>query len=697
MEIFNIFGKVALDGVDSAKEGLSKLGSIAGVAGKAIMAGIGAGVTAVGALAKASLASYADYEQLVGGVETLFKDSAAVVQDYANQAYQSAGMSANEYMETVTGFSASLLQSLDGDTAKAAEVADRAIRDMSDNANKMGSDIASIQTAYQGFAKQNYTMLDNLKLGYGGTKEEMERLIADANALKEAHGEAADLTIESYADVIEAIGLVQDEMGITGTTAAEASKTISGSVASMKAQWQNLVTAIAGGGTDISSAVSAFVESALTAIDNIVPRLQTIFEGIGELVSELAPVIGEQIPILLESLLPGLIDGAVSLINALVEVLPDLLDAVLPSLIEGFILIMTTLLTTALPQILQIIIEQLPFILEQIGAALTELFPVLLETIKTLFGQIFDYISLELLNTGVDFETAFAAIEELFTALWTVLQTIWQTIGQPIWDMIQNCVTIVKDTFAAKMPEIETFVSQCFTDIQNFWNNNLKPCLDAIGNFIETVLAPAFQYVFETVIWPVVDGVFQGIVDLWNNTLKPVFTGITDFLTGVFTGDWEGAWNGIVGIVEGVFSGIVTAVKTPINTCIGIINNFISGLNNLSVPDWVPGIGGNSINIPLIPMLAEGGILEKGQTGFLEGNGAEAVVPLDRNQAWINAVANDMEAAMGGNKTTELLERILDTLLNMDDGMQEKLTDAFGTMKFDVNNREFARMVKAVN
>jgi len=347
--------------------------------------------------------------------------------------------------------------------------------------------------------------------------------------------------------------------------------------------------------------------------------------------------------------------------------------------------------------LLTVIIEQLPFIIQQISSALVEIFPVFLETIKGLFGQIFDYISLELLGTGVSFEETFATIQTIVEGAWTVLQTLWTTIGQPVWDLVQSCIGTVKETFAARMPEIEEFVSNCFTDIENFWNNNLKPCLEAIGNFIETVLAPAFQFVFETIIGPVGDGVFNGIKDLWENTLKPVFTGITDFLTGVFTGNWSQAWNGIVSIASGIFSGIVGVVKAPINTVIGIINGFISGLNQLQVPDWVPLIGGKGINIPLIPMLEEGGVLEKGQVGFLEGNGAEAVVPLDRNRAWISAVANDMESVIGGSKTTELLERILDALLNLDEGMQGKLTDAFGEMKFDVNNREFARMVKAVN
>ena len=218
----------------------SAMGSAISAVGKFSAAAVAAGATAVAALTKSAVESYADYEQLVGGVETLFKDSAGIVQEYAANAFQTAGLSANDYMETVTGFSASLLQSVGGDTEEAARIADQAITDMADNANKMGSSIESIQNAYQGFAKQNYTMLDNLKLGYGGTKQEMERLLADAEKLSGVHYDISNLN-----DVYEAIHVVQGELGITGTTAEEASTTIQGSAAAMKAAWQNMLTGIA--------------------------------------------------------------------------------------------------------------------------------------------------------------------------------------------------------------------------------------------------------------------------------------------------------------------------------------------------------------------------------------------------------------------------------------------------------------------
>ena len=673
MEIFKLFGKIVLDGAEDAEKALGKIGSVAAKAGKAIISGIGAGSAAVAALGKSAVSNYADYEQLVGGVETLFKNSSSAVLSYAENAYKTAGLSANEYMDTVTSFSASLLQSLDGDTEKAVQVANRAITDMADNANKMGTDIASIQNAYQGFAKQNYTMLDNLKLGYGGTKEEMERLIADANKLKAANGEMADLSIDSYADIVKAIGLVQDEMGITGTTALESSTTIQGSIAAMKSSWSNLLTALTSEDMDIGTYLNNFVKSAKTALDNIAPRIQQFFKGFGKLVSGLAPIISKEIPGLIKSLLPGLIDGAAVMLDAIVASLPELLQSIIPSLIQGIVTVAESLIT------------ELPAILS-----------ALLDSVKILVGSLFDEISLKALSSGVSFESVFSGIQAVFESCWTVIRTIWETFGEPVWNSTMERIEAIRDAFAAIMPEVKEFVSSCFTDIKEIWETALKPCFDAIKSILQNVLLPTFDYVFRVVIGPVVESVFTFIKDMWNGTLKPVFTGITDFLTGVFTLNFSQAFEGLISIVKGIWNGIVTVVKTPINEVIKIINNFISGLNTLKIPDWVPGIGGKGINIAMIPELAKGGVLERGQTGLLEGNGAEAVVPLDQNSAWISAVAKDMEnAGIGGN--SQQAQRIIELLETLLDVLPETMTAAFSSMKFDVNNREFARLVKAVN
>ena len=289
-------------------------------------------------------------------------------------------------------------------------------------------------------------------------------------------------------------------------------------------------------------------------------------------------------------------------------------------------------------------------------------------------------------------------IQAFVTELWEGIQFLWDTIGQPVFDMIMSMTETVRDLFAQYMPEIQAFVQRCFSDIGVFWEENLKPCLEAIGAFIEEVLAPAFESVFNGFIAPAVSAAFSFITDLWENTLKPVFTGITDFLTGVFTGDWEQAWEGIKSVLTGILNGIINGIETMINGAISAINGLIEGINVLigKAGDLI----GLDIAIPTIsqialPRLEKGGILERGQVGLLEGKGAEAVVPLDRNSAWIRAVAKDMEAAgIGGN--SQQTQRIIDLLETLVAMLPETMKDAFASMKFDINNREFARMVKAV-
>lgn len=349
MNLFDLYCKIALDdsdykkGLDSAKKGTKSFAHEAGdkisdfakkaenalkTAAKIGAAAITAASTGVGLLVKSAVQEYADYEQLVGGVDTLFKDASLKVQEYADNAYKTAGLSANEYMETVTSFSASLLQSLGGDTAEAAEKADRAITDMSDNANKMGTDMAAIQNAYQGFAKQNYTMLDNLKLGYGGTQEEMQRLIDDANALNAAQGKLTNYSIDSYADIVDAIHDVQTEIGITGTTAAEASTTIQGSVNSAKSAWHNLMIGIADDNQDFDTLVNNFVDSVYTAADNILPRVDQSLEGILKLVQVTSEKIIPRVITTISEKAPDLIDAAADIVLALGDGIIDNLDSI---------------------------------------------------------------------------------------------------------------------------------------------------------------------------------------------------------------------------------------------------------------------------------------------------------------------------------------------------------------------------------
>lgn len=347
MDLFNLKAILKLDDSEY-KSGLSTAASIAGKAGSAIGKGLAtaakvgtaaltATTTAVTAVGTAAIKSYANYEQLAGGVEKLYATAADKVKAYADQAYATSGMSANQYMETATSFSAALIKSLGNDYDKAADMTDVAMQAISDNVNVFGSDMASVQNAFQGFAKQNYTMLDNLKLGYGGTKEQMEQLIADANEWAATNGKAADLSIDSFADVVTAIDYIQQKQGIAGATAMEAMKTLEGSANMTKAAWQNVITAI-GRGEGLSEAIDGLIKAVFGEdeetglLNQIVPRVQTVMEGIGKFVSAAGPFISDRLPDLVNSILPNLISAGMDLLSALgqgfMDYLPDLLFTV---------------------------------------------------------------------------------------------------------------------------------------------------------------------------------------------------------------------------------------------------------------------------------------------------------------------------------------------------------------------------------
>lgn len=357
---------------------------------KAMASAIKEATAALVDLGKQSIMGFAEQEQLIGGVDTLFKESSAQVQQYANDAYKTAGLSANQYMETVTSFSASLLQSLGGDTAAAAQKADQAITDMSDNANKLGTDMTSIQDAYQGFAKQNYTMLDNLKLGYGGTKEEMQRLLADAEKFS-----GIKYDISSYADIVDAIHVVQTEMGITGTTAKEAATTIQGSANATKSAWSNLLTGMSNENLDLDELVQNVVDSVGTFADNLLPRLQTMLprfaDGMTQLVNGLVPYVGPA----MEMLLPALVQGVGGLVSGVVQALPaavEAISAVVPMLVEQ--------ITILLPQILGAGIDIIAALASGIGESLPALIPAAVDAIITVAEGLVNHVDEIIIAAG---------------------------------------------------------------------------------------------------------------------------------------------------------------------------------------------------------------------------------------------------------------------------------------------------------
>ena len=544
------------------KSGLSKLGGVAKSAVGGITAGLAGATTAVGALSKSALDAYASYEQLVGGVETLFGESSSKVQEYAENAYKTAGVSANTYMEQATSFSASLLQSLGGDTDAAAEYANQAIMDMSDNANKMGTSIDSIQQTYQSLMRGNYAMLDNLKLGYVGTKSELERLVADAEKLT---GQALDPT--KFSDVITAIHAVQENLGITGTTAKEASTTIEGSLNATKAAWENLLVGIADDDANLDELINNFVESVETAASNILPRIETILGGIGDLISKLAPIIIEAIPSLVEEIVPPLVEAAGEILTAIAEVLPDLISTLIPLIIQFFTeniaqfieigIQIVTAIVTGISENIGLIIEAVPEIIESISNALSENGPELLEAGGKILGEIINGI--------------IKLIPEIYRKLPEVITAIIEFISQNLPTILQKGTEILNSLVTGILEAIPDFVSklpEIITAFVNFITQNLPEIVDSgidiLLNLIEGILKtiPELVGALPQIIDAIVNGIgdlLGSVVDVGKRIVEGIWQGISSM--GSWIGDKIGGFFG--GIVDGAksFLGIASPSK----------------------------------------------------------------------------------------------------------------------------------------
>ncbi len=452
MNLLNLYAKITMDtsgyekGLDEASNKASGFASklkrglaTAAKVGASALTAAAAGVTA---LTKASIDQYAEYEQLVGGVDTLFKTASDKVQQYAANAYKTAGMSANEYMNTVTSFSASLLQSLGGDTEKAAQKADQAITDMSDNANKMGTSMEMIQNAYQGFAKQNYTMLDNLKLGYGGTKEEMQRLLKDAEKIS-----GIKYDVSSYSDIVDAIHVVQTEMGITGTTAKEAAETISGSLAATKSAWKNLMTGLGNENADIADLVNNVVDSAMTAAGNIIPRIGKILSGMAEAVVEFAPVIAEKG----RELLANLGDGILTEVPALVAKLPEIIAAFinfingrLPEIMNAGITFLGKFafgIIEAIPDM----VGKLPAVISAITKFIVDNFPLILRKGAELVGQLAMGILGAVPEMVTKIPSIITAVVDALKSGWALMKNAGKYLLEGLWNGIADKVQWLKN------------------------------------------------------------------------------------------------------------------------------------------------------------------------------------------------------------------------------------------------------------
>lgn len=516
---------------------LSKIGAGAKSVGKGIAAGIGAGLlvtkSAIELAATAAVKQYTKFEQLQGGIETLYGKSADTMMANAENAYKTAGMSANKYMETATSFAASLVQSLGGDTAKAASYADRAIQDMSDNANKMGTDIESIQNAYQGFAKQNYTMLDNLKLGYGGTKSEMERLLADAEKLS---GKKFD--ISSYADITEAIHIVQQEMGITGTTAKEAGTTIEGSLNSAKAAWQNLIGDLAKPSADIGKSVDNLVTSLfgdgtdknLGLFGNALPAVERAITGIAKALPNLVKKLAAKLPKLLKEIIPPLMEATVQVFVAIADSLP----ALMPLIVDGLVDLVVAL------------VPHIPTILGALLAAIVQLVVALLASIGDLLAP------------------WLASIAE---GLWKWFDGIFQSIGSALADFSQSVLDAVS-----------SFV------------NGFRNGIEAVKNFFMSI--PSFIAGIFAKIGDLFRGIGTKIGEIVSGAFKAVVNGILNFIEGFLNTPID-AINGLIGTIN-----IIPGVDIP---TLGRINLPRLAKGGLVTGSTLANIGerGNEAVIPL--------------------------------------------------------------------------------------------------
>lgn len=677
---------------------LGKIGNVAGGIAKGVAVGVGAASTAVIGLGKQAVDAYGNYEQLVGGVETLFKENASTVIKNASNAYKTAGMSANAYMETVTSFSASLLQSVGGDTVKASEMADMAITDMADNANKMGTSMEMIQNAYQGFAKQNYTMLDNLKLGYGGTKSEMERLLADAQAIS-----GIQYDISSYADVVDAIHVIQTEMGITGTTAKEASSTIQGSIASMGSAWQNLLTGLADPTQNLDQLLNNFVDSVITVGDNLIPRVSMILESITKLISSLAPKLVAEVPNIVSQLLPSIIQGAVSIVNAIVQALPQLIDTIvgmLPQFIAGIQQIFTGIIE-ALPSLMQTLVSQLPTLIPMIIDGIVGMVVTLASSFGDIIQPLIDNLP-EIITSIVDslinnlpilIEGCVNLIIALVGALPQIIMALIQAIPQIIVSIVEalfNALPILLEGVASIFGSAWDVIVSIFSGAGAFFGNLFSGIINIVGpifsglgtiastiwNGIQSIFSVAvgfFSTIFSGVV-NTVSGIFSTIVNIASNIwggIKSVFSGVVSFFSGIFSGAvniitsvfgrivgfFSGIWSSITGIFSRVgevvgkaITGVVgKAVNGILSTACRIINGFISAINfAIGIINAIPGVNISKLSKLNVPQMEQGGVLKKGQVGLLEGNGAEAVVPLEKNTGWLTRIADMLDARMAG-------------------------------------------------
>lgn len=677
------------DAADKSSGKFEKFGSVL----KGIGAAMGAVAVAAGAaavsLGKEVIAAYADYEQLVGGVDTLFKESSQELQTYAANAYKTAGMSANDYMETVTSFSASLISSLGGDTEAAVKYADMAITDMSDNANKMGTDMELIQNAYQGFAKQNYTMLDNLKLGYGGTKTEMERLLADAQAIS-----GIEYNIDSYADVVEAIHVIQDSMGIAGATAAEAENTISGSINSLQAALQNMLVGFGDANADMNMLCQNMVDALKNVIKNVTPVIENMVKVLPTVTDALLTAFADLLPSLLDTvtqlftqilntiltLLPQLIPAAVSaimtIVQALIDNLPLLVDAAVQlvvSLVEGIGSALPQLIPAAVQAIVTIVqglIENLPMILDAalqlimgLAEGLLTAIPILIEALPSIILAIVDFIIgaiPQIIEAGIQLLTSLvSALPEIITAIVAAIPQIIEGIITAVLDSIPQLVQAGIDLLVAliqALPEIITTIVAAIPEI-------IGSIVNALINSIPQIVQAGVQLLISliknlpTIIVEIVKAVPQIISGLVSAFGKGV-SQLAEVGANLVRGLWQGIqslaswlWNKVSGWISSIWDGIC---------------DFFGIASPSKEMGWV------------------GEMLVEGLAGAINANGKDAVEAAE-------GMADDINSVMNG--LAKDMETSIPTDFSLDAGAANALTESSADSRSTVMDGMYGSLV----
>lgn len=677
---------------------VSGIGTIVSGVTKVTATAVAAASAGIAALTTSAVKSYAEYEQLVGGVETLFtptqsmsefvtqlqeigvsaqeassrySEGADKVMENASNAWKTAGLSTNDYLETVTSFSASLISSLGGDTVKAASYADMAITDMSDNANKMGTSIESIQNAYQGFAKQNYTMLDNLKLGYGGTKSEMERLVEDADALSESFSaqrdEAGNLVL-TYADIVDAIHIVQDNMGISGTTAAEATTTIQGSLNQLKAAWSNMVTGLADENANLDELMQNVVDSIVGVtdetgtkvekgfLDNVIPVIETSLSSIGTLFTTLVPSALELFPTLIEDVVPDMISAGTSLVDGLVNSISDNMDnveAIANQLIESFVTIipdmaelggqlLSTLGSAFLDNIdtlLGVASDVLSILCEGLQENADELVAGAIQIVESLGGFIRDNADM-LIDTAVSVVLAIVTgisenLSDLIILGLEIVTAISESILENI-DVIINAIPDLVSGFCDGLIEHSDEIADAFVTLMDVFAEVTPIILDSLAEVLPELVGKIFDYLSGDgyiKVQAASTKMFEGIIYGLSSILSSLWSAIGDLIVNLAMKVTNGQTNmqvAALSLMDGMLNGIITKAADILTTITSKINEWIQAIK-AKVNDFISA-GGS-----LIDGLKQGFQNKLSSVTTAISNGAKSIADAAKSALGINS------------------------------------------------------------